>query len=140
MKNEKLFNMVEDILKNNIEARNNDKKLASLVWQRELIFNYQKPSLYDFFEMYEKNKLSNHDSITRYRRILKDKYPANPETTKHREDMQKEVKKDIKELGSDCNVNQEETVKVFEIPEDLQKLKDAADNFTLLDFLHKIFD
>lgn len=122
MKNEKLFNMVEDILKNNQEARNNDKKLASLVWQRELIYDYEKPSLYDFFEMYEKNKLSNHDSITRYRRILKDKYPANLETTKHRKEMQSEVKKDIKELENDCSINQEyEIVNVFsDVPEDLQ--------------------
>ena len=108
-----LFNLVESILKEDERARNDDKFLTIRVWEIELL-GYRARSVllsirgvrisiddltaFDVLKCYGKNLLSDANSITRYRRILKEKYPPTKNTEEWRTEMVEKTKQDIKVL------------------------------------------
>ena len=93
MKSKDLFDIVENILKNFPATRDNDKLLCSEIWQAQAqrVTLKNSPSARDFFYLYSHNKLFNHDSITRYRRLLMDKYPPTAPAKAHRKALIKET-------------------------------------------------
>lgn len=67
--------IVEDILKNKPETRDNDCLLVIEVWKLELINLGYHPTLLEiksFYELYSNSKLSNSESITRCRRKIQE--------------------------------------------------------------------
>lgn len=70
--------LVENILENKIETRDNDSILVIEVWKLELKNLGYHPTLSEikvFYDLYSNNKLSNSESITRVRRKLQEHNP-----------------------------------------------------------------
>lgn len=80
--------IVENLLHNQPELRNSDKKLLMAVWERQGLYLSQTQ------QMTFMNSCSVAESITRARRKLKDQYPADKEVTENRYNKYKEYKQE----------------------------------------------
>ncbi len=99
---ESLSKVVRDILLANIATRDDDSLLATEVWKQQLKeegFNVQNMQTITFFKIYQSGVLSNHDTITRCRRLIQEKEPSlRGYNYLKRQSNQKVVKEKIKIL------------------------------------------